>query len=152
MGGAARLRRTPMRLHVRPASCAALSGPAGSAAASVTGRDERLNCVPPISACPAAPAEGPSMGRMTWHLAAHVPWVLMESRDIGGGGADCGSVLNGHCSECGVTSIICRCSHSYTASVRTLYKGRVPCGQSFFQSHNGDVEYNIRYPYLLSGG
>ena len=46
--------------------------------------------------------------------------------DIGSGGADLGSVLIGHCSECDVTSIICRCSHYYTAPVRTLYKGR-PC-------------------------
>ena len=51
----------------------------------------------------------------------------MESRDIASGGADRGSVLNGHCSECDVTSIICRCSHYYTAPVRTLHMVR-PCG------------------------
>ena len=44
----------------------------------------------------------------------------MKSGDIGSGGADLGSVLNGHCSECDVTSIICPCSHYYTAPVRTL--------------------------------
>ena len=38
--------------------------------------------------------------------AAHVPWVLMESGDIGSGGADRASVLNGHCSECGATGIV----------------------------------------------
>ena len=52
----------------------------------------------------------------------------MESGDIGSRGADRGSVLNGHCSEYNVTSIICRCSHYYTAPVRTFYKGRMPCG------------------------
>ena len=52
--------------------------------------------------------------------AAHVPWVLTESRDIGSGGADRGSVRNGRCAECDVTSIIFSCSHYYTAPVRTL--------------------------------
>ena len=53
------------------------------------------------------------------HQAAHVPWVLMESRDIGSGGADLGSALDGRCSECDATSIICRCPHYYTAPART---------------------------------
>ena len=46
----------------------------------------------------------------------------MEKGDIGSGGADLGSVLNRHCSEREVTSIICRCTHNYTTLVRTFYK------------------------------
>ena len=58
----------------------------------------------------------------------------MESGDIGSGGAYLGSVLNGHCSECDVASIICRCSHYYTAQLRTLYKGR-PCDKRALASY-----------------
>ena len=43
-------------------------------------------------------------------------------------------MLNGHCSECDVTSIICRCSQYYTAPVRTSCKGR-PCGKRAFVSY-----------------
>ena len=59
---------------------------------------------------------------------------------MGSGGTDLGSVLNGHCSECKVTSIICRCSHSsyYTAPVRTLYKG-LPCGKRAFASYTMEM-------------
>ena len=55
-------------------------------------------------------------------------WNRVISGGDGSRGADLGSVLNGHRSECDVTSIICRCSHYYTALVRTLYKG-LPCGK-----------------------
>ena len=41
--------------------------------------------------------------------------MLTESGDIGSGGTDRGSVLNGRCAECDVPSIICHCSHYYTA-------------------------------------
>ena len=75
--------------------------------------------------------------RRLTHPAAHVSCqspagVLMEfeSGDIGCGGTGRGSVLNGRCArpgagECGdVMGIVCRCSHYYTAPVRTLHKGR----------------------------
>ena len=74
---------------------------------------------------------------------------VMESGNIKSGGADRGSMLSWHCSECDVESIFFQCSHSYIAAARTLYKGRIPCGQSFCQLHNGDVEHKIWYTYLL---
>ena len=69
--------------------------------------------------------------------------ILTEPRDIGGGGAGRGSAPNGHRSERDVTGVICLCPHYYTAPVRTLHKGRMPCGGGFCRLHNGDVGYKI---------
>ena len=34
-------------------------------------------------------------------------------------------------------------AHLFAQHLRTLYKGRMPCGQSFCQSNHGDVEYKL---------